>query len=63
MLPIGGLREKLTAAHRAGITRIILPKENAKDLEEVPEIVLKALTIQQVETMEEVTALVFGEFA
>jgi ATP-dependent Lon protease len=63
VLPIGGLREKLTAAHRAGITHIILPKENAKDLEEVPEIVLKALSIQQVETMEEVTALVFGEFA
>ncbi|MDD2414040.1 MAG: endopeptidase La [Eubacteriaceae bacterium] len=60
VLPIGGLREKLTAAHRAGITRIILPKENEKDLEEVPNSVTDDLSIHPVSQMEEVTALVFG---
>jgi len=61
VLPIGGLREKLTAAHRAGITQIILPRENEKDLEEVPKTVVQALDIHPVETMEEVTSLVFGD--
>lgn len=61
VLPIGGLREKLTAAHRAGITEIILPKENEKDLEEVPDTVLEALHIHPVSQMEEVTKIVFEE--
>ncbi|MEF9917925.1 MAG: endopeptidase La, partial [Eubacterium sp.] len=61
VLPIGGLREKLTAAHRAGIKEIILPKENEKDLEEVPSIVLDALQIHPVSKMEEVTKIVFEE--
>lgn len=61
VLPIGGLREKLTAAHRAGIREIILPKENAKDLEEVPDLVLDALNIHLVSKMEEVTKIVFEE--
>lgn len=63
VLPIGGLREKLTAAHRAGITEIILPKENEKDLEEVPDTVLEALNIHPVSKMEEVTKIVFEELA
>lgn len=61
VLPIGGLREKLTAAHRAGIKEIILPKENQKDLEEVPDMVLDALNIHPVSKMEEVTKIVFEE--
>ncbi|MEA5074295.1 MAG: endopeptidase La [Eubacterium aggregans] len=60
VLPIGGLREKLTAATRAGVKEIILPKANLKDLEEVPQVVTDALNIHPVSTMEEVTALVFG---
>jgi ATP-dependent Lon protease len=59
VLPIGGLREKLTAAHRAGIKEIILPKENEKDLEDVPNVVLEALHIQSVSKMSEVTEIVF----
>lgn len=61
VLPIGGLREKLTAAHRAGIKEIILPKENEKDLEEVPKVVLEALHIQPVKSMSEVIHIVFTE--
>ena len=37
VLPIGGLREKALAAHRGGIKKILIPKENEKDLEEIPE--------------------------
>jgi ATP-dependent Lon protease len=59
VLPIGGLREKLTAAHRAGIKDIILPKENEKDLEDVPDIVLEALNINKVSKMNEVISIVF----
>ena len=45
VLPIGGLKEKLLAAHRAGIDTVIIPKENVKDLEEVPQNVREAITI------------------
>ena len=45
VLPIGGLKEKLLAAHRAGIDTVLIPKENVKDLEEVPQNVLEAITI------------------
>ena len=45
VLPIGGLKEKLLAAHRAGIDTVLIPKENVKDLEEVPENVREAITI------------------
>jgi ATP-dependent Lon protease len=55
------LREKLTAAHRAGIKEIILPKENEKDLEDVPNVVLEALHIQSVSKMSEVTKIVFKD--
>jgi ATP-dependent Lon protease len=44
VLPIGGVKEKVTAAHRAGIKEIILPDHNRKDLEDVPENVAKDLT-------------------
>ncbi|HEY8347264.1 MAG TPA: endopeptidase La [Symbiobacteriaceae bacterium] len=54
VLPIGGVKEKILGAHRAGITDIILPKENEKDLEEVPGNVRKKLMIHLVEDMDEV---------
>ncbi|MEP7271632.1 MAG: endopeptidase La [Acidobacteriota bacterium] len=54
VLPIGGLKEKLLAAHRAGMTTVIVPKDNEKDLTEVPADVIEALQINLVETMDEV---------
>jgi ATP-dependent Lon protease len=54
VLPIGGVKEKLLAAHRAGLTTIIIPKDNEKDLAEVPADILEALQINAVETMDEV---------
>lgn len=57
VLPIGGVKEKLLAAHRFGIDTIILPKDNEKDLPEVPEEVRNSMCINLVETIDEVLAL------
>lgn len=54
VLPIGGLKEKLLAAHRSGIKNVIIPEENRKDLEEIPENILRKLTIHPVKTIEQV---------
>jgi ATP-dependent Lon protease len=54
VLPIGGLKEKILAAHRAGITTVIMPKENAKDLRDIPKKVLKAVKVSLAEHMDEV---------
>jgi ATP-dependent Lon protease len=54
VLPIGGVKEKLLAAHRAGITHVLLPVDNEKDLEEIPSSVLGKLQISLVEHMDEV---------
>jgi ATP-dependent Lon protease len=54
VLPIGGLKEKVLAAHRAGIKTILIPKENGKDIDEIPQQVLKNVTIIQVEHMDDV---------
>ncbi len=54
VLPIGGLKEKLLAAHRAGLTTVIIPKENRKDLREIPRRVLKLLRIVLVDHVDEV---------
>jgi ATP-dependent Lon protease len=54
VLPIGGLKEKLLAAHRGGIKHVIIPEENRKDLEDIPDNVLKKLTIHPVKTVEQV---------
>jgi ATP-dependent Lon protease len=54
VLPVGGIKEKVLAAHRAGIKKVILPKENERDLEDVPEDVRNELKFIPVETIEEV---------
>jgi ATP-dependent Lon protease len=54
VLPIGGVKEKLLAAHRFGLKTIILPKENEKDLADIPEEVREDLTIHTVDTIDEV---------
>jgi len=57
VLPIGGLKEKLLAAHRGGIKHVIIPEDNVKDLEEIPDNVLRKLTIHPVKTIEQVLEL------
>ena len=57
VLPIGGLKEKLLAAHRGGIKHVIIPEENRKDWADIPENVLKKLTIHPLKTIEEVLTL------
>jgi ATP-dependent Lon protease len=54
VLPIGGLKEKALAAHRADIHEIIIPKENEKDLEEIPKSILRSLKIHAVDHIDEV---------
>jgi ATP-dependent Lon protease len=54
VLPIGGLKEKLLAALRSGVKTVLIPKENVRDLKEIPEIVTKGMEIVPVERMEEV---------
>ncbi len=60
VLPVGGIKEKVLAAHRAGIKRIILPKANEKDLKDVPEEVRDDLTFILVERIEEVLPAAFN---
>ncbi|OLB28312.1 MAG: endopeptidase La [Acidobacteria bacterium] len=54
VLPIGGVKEKLLAAHRMGLRTVVLPKDNEKDLADIPQEILSSLTIHIVETMDEV---------
>ncbi len=54
VLPIGGLKEKILAAHRADVFTVIIPKENEKDLKDIPKRILKAMTIHAVEDMDQV---------
>nr|WP_314263463.1 endopeptidase La [uncultured Moellerella sp.] len=57
VLPIGGLKEKLLAAHRGGIKTVLIPDDNRRDLEEIPANVIADLKIYPVKTIEEVLAL------
>ena len=57
VLPIGGLKEKLLAAHRGGIKTVLIPKDNVKDLEEISDNVKENLAIHAVETIDEVLGL------
>ncbi len=63
VLPIGGLKEKIIAAHRGGIKTVLIPKENEKDLKDIPKLVSRSMTIIPVEHMDEVLghALILGE--
>lgn len=57
VLPIGGLKEKLLAAHRGGITQVLIPNDNEKDLEEIPDNITKGLSITPVKWIDEVLNL------
>ncbi len=57
VLPIGGLKEKLLAAHRAGIKKALIPFENKKDLSEIPEVIKKSVEIVPVKNVDEVLKL------
>jgi ATP-dependent Lon protease len=59
VLPIGGVRDKVLAAQRAGIRRVVLPRENESDLEELPEETRKALRFVLADTIEEVLEAAF----
>ncbi len=60
VLPIGGLKEKLLAAHRSGVKTVIVPKDNKRDLDEVPRNILRRLDVRLVEDMSEVLAVAFS---
>jgi len=63
VMPIGGLKEKVLAAHRGGIKTVLIPKENEKDIEEIPAPILKGVTLIMVEHMDDVlrNALVLAD--
>jgi ATP-dependent Lon protease len=54
VLPVGGIKEKILAAHRAGIKNILIPEENQKDLEDIPSDILRKLKVHPVKRMDEV---------
>lgn len=60
VLPIGGVKEKSLGAHRAGLTTIILPKDNEKDIDDVPESIREGMTFLPVSTMDEVLDIAIG---
>ncbi len=60
VLPVGGIKEKVLAAHRAGVTHIILPSRNEQEVREIPENVKKQLTFHFVDTSEQVLELALG---
>jgi ATP-dependent Lon protease len=61
VLPIGGVKEKVLAAHRAGVQTIVLPKDNEKDMADIPKNVLDSLNVYMVETMDEVLKIALAE--
>jgi len=61
VLPIGGVKEKVLAAHRAGVKNIVLPKDNEKDLADIPKNVLDTLNVYMVQTMDEVLKIALVE--
>jgi ATP-dependent Lon protease len=63
VLPIGGVKQKLLAAHRAGLTEVIIPKRNEPDLDDVPETVREALTIHLAEDVADVVETALAPLA
>jgi ATP-dependent Lon protease len=61
VLPIGGVKEKILAAHRSGLKTIIVPRENEKDLADIPKNVLDSLDVYMVESMDEVLKIALAE--
>jgi ATP-dependent Lon protease len=61
VLPIGGVKEKVLAAHRAGVKNIVLPRDNEKDLADIPKNVLDTLDVHMVSTMDEVLRIALAE--
>jgi ATP-dependent Lon protease len=61
VLPIGGLKQKVLAAHRAGITTVIFPRKNLKDLEEIPQDVREAMTLIPADHVDEVVKVALLE--
>jgi ATP-dependent Lon protease len=61
VLPIGGLKEKVLAAHRAGVRTLVLPKDNEKDLADIPKNVLDVMNVYLVQTMDEVLKTALAE--
>jgi ATP-dependent Lon protease len=60
VLPVGGIKEKILAAHRAGLKKVCLPRRNAKDLDELPEEVRNEMEFILVDRVEQVFAAAFG---
>ena len=63
VLPVGGIKEKMLAAHRAGIRRVIIPKANEKDLRELPESVRRDMEFILAERIEDVLETAIPELA
>jgi ATP-dependent Lon protease len=63
VLPVGGIKEKVVAAARAGIARVMLPARNRKDYEDIPEEVRGAMTFVWLDTVEQAVAAALGEAA
>ena len=61
VLPVGGIKEKVLAAHRAGVSKVILPADNKKDLEDIPESIFEDVAIDLVEHMDEVFLIALTE--
>ena len=61
VLPIGGLKEKTIAARRNGVKHVIIPKQNEKDLQEIPDHIKRGITFYPTERMEEVLGIAFGD--
>ena len=59
VLPVGGIKEKILAAKRAGIKTIVLSSENERDIKDIKEIYIKGLTFKYVDTMEDVLKFIF----
>jgi len=60
VLPIGGLKEKALAAHRAGLTTIVIPKDNERDIDDIQDTVREKLTFVPVTTLDQVLEVAFG---
>lgn len=61
VLPVGGIKEKVIAAKRAGVDTVILPNDNRKDFDDLPQVVKDDVTVHFADTYEDVYRVAFGE--